>query len=119
MSSTCFSSAISILEKLFFNLSDCEGIRFAEVPLLFESDLSEKFDKILVVMRPKSDRVSSVLKRDACTKEEIEQKISMQFDYEKALKEGKFSDEKFYLIFNDGDLEDLKNKLEDFLKTIV
>ena len=109
----------AILERLFSLIDGCEGLSFSEVPLLFESNLMEKFDKILVIIRPKDDRISALQQRDNTTKEKILEKFASQFDYEKALNDGKFRDEKYFLIFNNGSISDLQKSLDEFLKTIL
>ena len=108
----------AILKRLFNQLESCSGVCFAEVPLLLENDLMEKFDKILVIMRPLDGRVNSVLERDACTKEDVMQKIAMQYDYDKALKEGAFNNEKVVVVYNDTDIKSLHKKLDDFLTVL-
>ncbi len=107
-----------ILERLFASLAQCSTTCFAEVPLLLESGLVEKFDKILVLMRQRDSRIQSVMERDGCEEEQAILKTSSQFPYEKSFEEGYFSSEKFHLIFNDKDTENLFRQIDHFIKTL-
>ena len=107
-----------ILEKLFSYMDGQKTVSFAEVPLLFEAGLEDKFDKVIVVMRDLQDRKRAIILRDDCDETLADLKIKSQFSYEKAYREGYFSNEKFYLIFNDGSLDDLRKKIDFFLQQI-
>lgn len=98
-----------IFEKAFSEgrSFECSGGRvFYEVPLLFEGNYQNRFDKVWVVMRDKNARIISAATRDELSESEIEKRINNQFDYES-------SDLSLHtLILNDGDEESLKNKVE-------
>lgn len=64
-----------------FNRSKNYEVCFHEVPLLFESSLSEKYEKIIVVSRDESLRIESVMKRSNLSREEVEKRIKNQIDY--------------------------------------
>lgn len=82
------------------------GITFYEVPLLFESDLVNLFDKTIVVLRDKKLRAESAAKRDGKSTEEILERINNQFDYDN-------TDLSLHIIIlNDGDLPELTNKVK-------
>ncbi len=91
---------------------------FAEVPLLFEGGYETLFDKILVVHRDKSLRVSSVERRDALTKDEILARINSQIDYDSSAVKEKMENFNAYRIDNDGDIHLLENKIKKFIKII-
>ncbi len=100
----------AIFDRLF-SLS-FEGLAFYEVPLLFEGNYQDKFDYIFVVMRDIDERIASAMKRDNCTKEEVERKIKNQFDYENA-------DLSLHtVIYNDCDEESLKIRVVEAIKNI-
>lgn len=85
---------------------------FYEVPLLFESKLESLFDKVIVVMRDRNDRISAAAKRDGCLVEETALRAKNQFDYEK-------NDLSLHIvIINDGDIESLKSKVRKVLNEI-
>lgn len=82
------------------------GITFYEVPLLFECDLINLFDKTIVVLRDKDVRAESAAKRDGKSTEEIFERINNQFDYDN-------TDLSLHIIIrNDGDLSELTNKVK-------
>lgn len=70
----------AIFERAF---SQQTQITFYEVPLLFEGGYESLFDKVLVVVRDKKERINSAVKRDGSTEEQILKKIENQIDYEK------------------------------------
>lgn len=72
----------AIFERAF-SLYD-EGIVFFEVPLLFEGGYQNKFDFVFVVQRDLEKRILSAMVRDGATREQIEQKIKNQFNYDDA-----------------------------------
>lgn len=86
-----------------------DGTAFVEVPLLFEGGYENKFDKALVIIRNREDRIKSVMKRSALTREEVEARINAQFDYDKPC------DKKCYIIRNDQTPRDLEKKVDAFL----
>lgn len=106
-----------IMEKLFYQMRSATGkIVFAEVPLLFEGGYEKLFDKVLVVMRPLSERINSVCKRDGITEQEVLSRIKNQYDYEKNAPVA------HTLIYNTGNISQLyievKNAIEQFEKDI-
>ena len=89
------------------------GIAFIEVPLLFESNLENKFDNVIVVLREKGQRIDSVIKRSKLSKEEIEQRIKNQINYDTM----DFS--KYIVIKNDGDIYEHREKILPIIDKIV
>ncbi len=77
------------------------GIYFCEVPLLFEGEFEALFDKIIVVLRNKELRISSITKRDEITYLDAKKRIDSQFNYDN------LSFEKYYVIHNNSDFENL------------
>ena len=107
-----------IIDKLFASMDEQTDTCFAEVPLLLECDLVDKFDKILVVMRGLEDRIGAIAQRDDCDNNLALKKIESQFPYDAALMEGFFSNEKFCLIFNYSSLDQLYTQVNDFLEKL-
>lgn len=77
---------------------------FAEVPLLFESGMTELFDGVIVVLRSKEERMRSAAARDGITLQEAQERIAKQFDYDGRLPRGCF------FVRNDGDEASLSEK---------
>lgn len=102
----------AIMEEAFNRMSG-EGIYFCEVPLLFEGGFEKLFDKVLVILRDKSLRISSVAQRDKTDTNSVKNRINSQFDYEN------LSFEKYYVIHNDSDLANLRIQTEKILKQII
>lgn len=88
------------------------GRVFYEVPLLFEGGYQNRFDKVWVIVRDKTARVSSVVARDGLNESEIKSRIKNQFDYESC-------DLSIHtIILNDGDLSLLKQRVESALNEL-
>lgn len=105
-----------IIEKLFSLMAHTQKqFVFAEVPLLFESHIEDKFDKIIVVERDQTLRMNSIAQRDGLTTNEIEDRMQSQFDYSK-LKTSKFDN--LLILKNNDNLENLKNRILDLLNQI-
>ena len=99
-----------VLKRLEEKLSSCLGkYVFVEVPLLFESEWSDLFDAVFVVLRPLSQRIQAVQRRDGLSEEEIRLRIQNQFHYDDAVQAGLFEKENIYRIENDGDETALAN----------
>ena len=77
------------------------GTVIVEVPLLFENNLQNRFDKVIVITRDKEKRIASVKARSNISEEEIKARISAQVDYDK------FDFSPFTVIKNDGNISDL------------
>jgi len=109
----------AILKNLFSKMDSCEYVSVAEVPLLLEKNLVAEFDKIIVVVRDEKQRIDSVIGRDGILGAEIKKKITTQFPYDKALKDGYFDGEKFYLIFNNSSIESLHRQIDKFISSAI
>ena len=77
-----------------------------DIPLLYESGYENLFDKTVVIMRDKKQRIDSVKTRDNLSEEEILKRINSQFDYDN------FTDINAVIIVNDGNFK------ENLIKTI-
>lgn len=103
----------AIMEKLFVRAeSDSDRVIFFEIPLLFESGYEGRFDKVIVVMRDKSLRINSVMRRDGLSEEQVKARIANQIDYEKIQKTA------HTIIYNNGDLPSLRNRVNGILDEI-
>ena len=93
-----------------FSISESEcGVVFYEVPLLFEGNYQNLFDEVLVVLRDRKQRIECVAKRDNLKEEEVINRLNKQFDYDN------FDFAKYYVIHNDGNIDDLKAEIFKYL----
>lgn len=103
----------AIMENLFLEMEKSTSVLvFAEVPLLFEEGYERRFDQVIVVLRDRESRIASVQVRDGLSKEDVVARIKNQFDYEK----NKII--AHTLIYNDGDLNALYQKVERAINEI-
>ena len=100
-----------IMKEVFERAKTMGEIVFAEVPLLFESGLEDKFDAVLVVVRDKNDRINAVKTRSGLTEEQIIARINNQFEYSKVDKD------RYTVIENSGNT-DFEKALDEYLKTL-
>lgn len=94
-----------ILKELFIKLNNEKGVVFAEVPLLYETNLQDEFDQIFVITRDKTQRVKSVICRSNLTEQQVIERINAQFDYDN------FTPTREIVIENDGEINSLKEKI--------
>ena len=87
-------------------------IVFVEIQLLFEVEWEKEFDYILLVSAEKSTQVQRILDRDRRSKEEALNIINSQMSLDEKKKR---SD---YVIENDGNIQDLERKIDEFLKKV-
>lgn len=102
-----------IFEKLFEISTNDDGVVFYEVPLLFEGGYEKLFDKVLVVLRDRKARINSIMVRDSLTEEEVNNRLNKQFNYDNT----DFA--KYYVIHNDGNIDDLRREVDAFLFKIT
>lgn len=80
-----------------------------DAPLLIEGGYLDIVDKVLVITCNEEIQVNRIQKRDNCSKEEALRRISSQISQEEKVK---CAD---YTIDNSGNLDELKNKSNEFL----
>ncbi len=102
-----------IMDKLLKKMKKVKGVCFSEVPLLFEGNYQSLFDKTIVVLRDKKERISSVFTRSKLTEEEFNKIASRQVVHDE------LDLTKYIVIHNDGDLNTLKEKVENTLKNLI
>ena len=91
---------------------------FAEVPLLFEGNFESLFDGVIVVSRKIEERIQSLIVRDNITKEEINARISAQFDYHSETAAQRLKNCNAYIIENEGDISNLQTKISQFIQSL-
>lgn len=88
---------------------------FAEVPLLFEGNYQDIFDRVIVVLRDKKLRIEAIVRRDGVETREAELRIERQFDYEK----NAVALSKRYFIFeNNYGIDELKKWVDEWIKAV-
>ncbi len=105
-----------IMERLHQKMKGVSGVCFAEVPLLFEKGYEKDFDKVIVVIRNKTERIAAVQNRDRLSVCEIEERMLRQYDYDKNETHLK---ENFFVIENNGSMEQLKIQLLKILENAL
>lgn len=101
----------AIMEEVFKRSSGLK-LSFTEVPLLFENGFERYFDGVLVVLRDLNERIASVSKRDNIDAKTVNLRIKSQFNYDNC----DFA--KYYVIHNNGNFDDLEQKLAEILENI-
>lgn len=95
--------------KEIINLAKDDKVAFFEVPLLFEGKFQSKFDKIIVVLRDKDERINAVIQRDKKQRIDVLNAINNQVNYEN------LSFAEYYVIHNNSNYNDLHANLDIIL----
>ena len=93
----------------FFNTNKSEPVIFAGIPLLFESNMRDIFDKVLLIYTDDEIRKKRLLLRNNYTPEYAGIRMKSQIPQE----EKKLLSD--YIIYNNGTLSDLERSVEKFL----
>ncbi len=88
---------------------------FAEVPLLFEGHYESDFDKVIVVLRNRKNRIDAVSLRDNTTSEAVQQRMDKQFDYDNKQNVSILKKCGYFLIQNESDEKSVQIEVEKFL----
>ncbi len=83
-----------------------------DVPLLFEKNLQDQFDRIIVVYSPRERSLQRLMNRNNLSLQEATQRMSHQMDIEDKKKKADF------IIDNQGHLQDLENQVDQLLLAI-
>ena len=103
-----------IIEKIknFFDMHKSAPLVVASVPLLFEIQLEEMFDKILLISANEDIRLSRLMKRNNITKEFAQKMISAQIPEREKI------DKSDFVVYNNENLEEFFSELDVFLLNI-
>lgn len=104
---------INIKVEEFFVSNSAENIVFVSIPLLFETNQQNKFDKIIFVSAPESLRLSRLVERNNYTFEYAKTRIASQDSEESKIKKSDF------VIYNNSDLISLKKQVVEVLKNLT
>lgn len=96
----------------FFDQNKSENAVFVGIPLLFESDMRDIFDKAVLIYTDDFTRKERLILRNNYTPEyaELRMKAQIPQDEKKLLCDD--------IIFNNGTLSDLENSVEEFLHRV-
>lgn len=83
-----------------------------EVPLLYESNMQELFDKVIVVYCTKDEQIKRIQSRNNLTIDETIKRINSQMDIEEKIKRADF------VIDNSGDIKNITKQVDDIIKKL-
>ena len=112
LNSVMHPEILRIMREKILECKKENKIIFVEIQLLFEVQWEKEFDYILLVSAEKETQIKRILSRDNRSKEEDLSIINSQMSLDEKKKR---SD---YVIENDGNIQDLEKKVDDFLKKI-
>lgn len=84
-------------------------LAFYDVPLLYEKNLQNQFDKVIVVNASDANRLQRLLKRDGNSEAEIRNRMERQMTLAEKVR---LAD---YVIENDGDVQHLQRQVDRIL----
>ncbi|ERK48145.1 dephospho-CoA kinase [Leptotrichia sp. oral taxon 879] len=112
LNSVMHPEILRIMREKILECKKENKIIFVEIQLLFEVQWEKEFDYILLVSAEKETQIKRILARDNRSKEEALSIINSQMSLDEKKKR---SD---YVIENDGNIQDLEKKVDEFLKKI-
>lgn len=103
------------MESIFKQSLNDESSKFSndnffiyyEIPLLFERDLQDYFDLVVVIATPEETQIERMIERDKNSKEIAKKIISSQLPMKEKIKRSHL------YIDNSGDIEELKIKIQE------
>ena len=101
-----------IILKEILSVDEGGKIVFVEVPLLFEGNYQNLFDKIVVVKRKKGKRIAAVKKRDNLKGKDVKLRINCQINYDK------YDFSPYTVIENNKTIKDFEKKIDEFIETL-
>ena len=88
------------------------SIAIVDVPLLFELDLRDMFDKVILAYVPRAMQIRRVLKKGALGRAEVEKRLNAQIPIE----EKRFLSD--YIIDNEGSLRDTRDQVRKIIREL-
>ncbi|MCC7404410.1 MAG: dephospho-CoA kinase [Bdellovibrionales bacterium] len=96
---------LALAERDRLAQSGCH-VAFYDVPLLFEKNLENMFDEVILVYAPESAQVSRVVKRDRLSEAEVRARLAAQIPIEEKRRRAD------RVIDNSGTLEELRRQVQ-------
>lgn len=105
-----------IQEEIFLQVEELHNkgtmMIFLDAPTLFESGTHTRCDKVVSVIAPLEMRLERIIDRDKISREDALLRIKAQHDDEF------YTSRSDYVIVNDGDLSQLRTKVDEMLRVI-
>ena len=106
-----------ILNETMRRLSEMEkvGIRIAivDAPLLFESGFYKHCDKVVAVIADDEIRLSRIVARDGISRDAAQRRLQSQIPNDVLVRRAD------YVIENNGDISDLKHRIDELIDKII
>ena len=103
---------INEIEKEIEILLESQSVVFLDAPLLIETELHKKVDKIIVVACDKNEQINRIIKRDKITADMAISIINSQMSIDEKLK---FAD---YVVYNNSTIENLYSQVDEIILEI-
>ena len=103
---------INEIEKEIEILLESQNVVFLDAPLLIETELHKKVDKIIVVACDKNEQINRIIKRDKITADMAISIINSQMSIDEKLK---FAD---YVVYNNSTIENLYSQVDEIILEI-
>ena len=103
---------INEIEKEIEILLESQNVVFLDAPLLIETELHKKVDKIIVVGCDKNEQINRIIKRDKITADMAISIINSQMSIDEKLK---FAD---YIVYNNSTIENLYSQVDEIILEI-
>ena len=106
---------ISLLIECALREAKNESVDYfvVDAALLFEANLNHFFDYVILVTAEKKIRLNRALKRNTLDLSQIKKRMSLQMSDEEKIKSSNF------VIYNNGNKEELKKEFQKILKKII
>lgn len=98
--------------EIFFNKNASEDIVFASIPLLFEANMQNDYDKIILIFADNDLRLKRLISRNNFNEEYAKKRINAQIKQEDKINKSDF------ILYNNNDLNSLENEIEKILKLL-
>ena len=103
---------INEIEKEIEILLESQNVVFLDAPLLIETELHKKVNKIIVVVCDKNEQINRIIKRDKITADMAISIINSQMSIDEKLK---FAD---YIVYNNSTIENLYSQVDEIILEI-
>ena len=103
---------INEIEKEIEIMLVSENVVFLDAPLLIETELHKKVDKIIIVACDKNEQINRIIKRDNITADMAVSIINSQMSIDEKLK---FAD---YIVYNNSTIENLYSQIDEIILEI-
>ena len=103
---------INEIEKEIEILLESQNVVFLDAPLLIETELHKKVDKIIFVGCDKNEQINRIIKRDKITADMAISIINSQMSIDEKLK---FAD---YVVYNNSTIENLYSQVDEIILEI-